>query len=97
VVILLRSPPCALPTETQVESGTSQSKSGTSVNLNNSGNQNELFSAAVSPARGGLGIYYFRDYGLGLMFWGVGFGFMARVAEEAGLSLKWRVGSHVLP
>ena len=27
----------ALPTETQVESGTSQSKSGTSVNLSNSG------------------------------------------------------------
>ena len=28
---------CALPTETRVESGTSQSKSGTSVNLSNSG------------------------------------------------------------
>ena len=27
----------ALPTETKVESGTSQSKSGTSVNLSNSG------------------------------------------------------------
>ena len=33
----LRSPPRALPTETKVESGTSQSKSGTSVNLSNSG------------------------------------------------------------
>ena len=28
-----RSPPRALPTETKVESGTSQSKSGTSINL----------------------------------------------------------------
>ena len=34
----LRSPPRALPTETKVESGTSQSKSGTSVNFSNSGN-----------------------------------------------------------
>ena len=31
----LRSPPRAMPTETKVESGTSQSKSGTSVNLSN--------------------------------------------------------------
>ena len=31
----LRSPQRALPTETKVESGTSQSKSGTSVNLSN--------------------------------------------------------------
>jgi hypothetical protein len=30
--------PFALPTETKVESGTSQSKSGTSVNLSNGGN-----------------------------------------------------------
>ena len=29
----------ALPAETKVESGTSQSKSGTSVNLSNSGNR----------------------------------------------------------
>ena len=35
----LRSPPSAQPTETAVESGTSQSKSGTSVNLSNSGMQ----------------------------------------------------------
>ena len=33
----LRSPPRALPTETKVESGMSQSKSGTSVNSSNSG------------------------------------------------------------
>ena len=33
----LRSPQRALPTETKVESGTSQRKSGTSVNLSNSG------------------------------------------------------------
>ena len=33
----LRSPSRALPTETKVESETSQSKSGTSVNLNDSG------------------------------------------------------------
>ena len=31
----------ALPTETKVESGTSQSKSGTSVNLSNSGNPSD--------------------------------------------------------
>jgi len=31
----------ALPTETKVESGTSQSKSGTSVNLSNSGYLNQ--------------------------------------------------------
>ena len=34
----LGSGPAARPTETKVESGTSQSKSGTSVNLGNSGN-----------------------------------------------------------
>ena len=33
----LRSPPTALPTEAKVESGTSQSKIGTSVKLSNSG------------------------------------------------------------
>jgi len=33
----LRSPQRALPTETKVESGTSQSKSGTSLNFSNSG------------------------------------------------------------
>ena len=33
----LCSPQTALPTETKVESGTSQSKSGTSVDLDNSG------------------------------------------------------------
>ena len=36
--LCLRSPQRALPTETKVESGTSQDKSGTSVNLRNSGN-----------------------------------------------------------
>jgi len=35
----LRRPQRALPTETKVESGTSQSKSGTSVNLSDSGKQ----------------------------------------------------------
>ena len=33
----LRSPPRALPTETKVESGTSQNKNGTSVHLSDSG------------------------------------------------------------
>ena len=45
----MRSPPRALPTETKVESGTSQSKSGTSVNLRNSGDLG--FGEDVEEAR----------------------------------------------
>ena len=41
-----------LPTETKVESGTSQSKSGTSVNLSNSGNRRIIDPRNVS--RSGL-------------------------------------------
>ena len=43
----LHSPPRALPTETKVESGTSQSKSGTSVNLSNSGEPASPLAAAA--------------------------------------------------
>jgi len=39
----------SVPTETKVESGTSQSKSGTSVNLSNSGN----FGTLLPPAKKG--------------------------------------------
>ena len=37
IYLRLRIPQRALPTETKVESGTFQSKAGTSVNLSNSG------------------------------------------------------------
>ena len=43
-----RFPPRALPTETKVESGTSQSKSGIFVNLSNSGEHAERCICAVS-------------------------------------------------
>ena len=41
----------ALPTETKVESGTSQSKSGTSVNLSSSGNHDEPWRPCWHPYR----------------------------------------------
>ena len=42
VVVLEAGRTCALPNETKVESGTSQSKSGTSVNLSDSGDLRAL-------------------------------------------------------
>jgi len=47
----LRSPERALPTETNVESGTSQSKSGTSVNFSSSGDLGGVVDGAVEEAR----------------------------------------------
>ena len=47
----LRSPPRALPTETKVESGTSQSKSRTSVNLSESGLPRLPFPLRLDPPR----------------------------------------------
>ena len=41
----------ALPTETKVESGTSQSKSGTSDNLSNSGNRADVIYCRFVPRR----------------------------------------------
>ena len=41
--------PRALPTETKVESGTSQSKSGTSLNLSDSGDLQSADAAASGP------------------------------------------------
>jgi len=43
----LKSPQRALPTVTKVESGTSQSKRGTSVNLSNSENPGKLTSGLI--------------------------------------------------
>jgi len=43
--VSLRSPPRALPIETKVEDGTSQSKSGTSVNVSNSGFRSQVDAA----------------------------------------------------
>jgi len=56
----LRSPQRALPTETDVESGMSQSKSGTSVNLSNNGIREELHSSRVTRLRVRKNVQRFR-------------------------------------
>ena len=60
----LRSPHRALPTETTVESGTSQSKSGTSVNSSNSG-ESRCTGAGVTSGRRSRNVQRFRG---GLVF-----------------------------
>ena len=71
----------ALPTETKVESGTSHSKSGTSVNLSNSGNlevadlRGELHTQRRVPAGVATQIQFFSRFGI----WDSGF--RIRVSE----------------
>ena len=83
----------ALPTETKVESGTSQSKSGTSVNLSKSGEHtgDDLRGARRSSGRtaalGSAAGPRFGVWGLGFGVWGLGFGVWGL---EIGLGLGFR-------
>jgi len=73
--VSLRSPPRALPTETKVESGTSQSKSGTSVNLSNSGYRARRVGPIVlddhgRPVNAPIRLYWVLGFGF---CWGLDF------------------------
>ena len=75
----LCSTPKALHTETKVESGTSQSKSGSSLNLSNSGIHEGWFGGSLSGLKerndghGEKRRSWLRMWGLGFRVWGFGF------------------------
>ena len=81
--------PRALPTETKVESGTSQSKNGTVINLGNSGEPEKLDGRRGHLLKGDAGVAEI-SYGLGFRVQGLG------LVKSLGLWLVQRVGSQGL-